>query len=100
RLPAAPGLRTVEAFLLPGALPALLDALRLVERLHRSIVVPRALSVRLRAPDARTRTVRRRPRRRRTVSSLLAPLRLVRLALRAFRSLGLRLARLGGAVLC
>ena len=40
------GLRVVEAFLLPGALPALLDPLRLVERLHARIVRPRTRRVR------------------------------------------------------
>ncbi len=52
RLAAASGLRVVEAFLLPGALPALLDPLRLVERLHARIVRLRTLRVRRQITDA------------------------------------------------
>src|SRR6266508_3099587 len=41
-----------EALFLPGALPALLDAFRLVERVHRRIVRPRTFVVRARRSDA------------------------------------------------
>jgi len=34
-LPRRIGIGVVETFLLPGALPALLDAVRLVERIHQ-----------------------------------------------------------------
>ncbi len=37
----ATGLGAVEAFVLPGALPALLDPLRVVQRLHQRMVSPR-----------------------------------------------------------
>src|SRR5216683_1160263 len=44
------GLRAVEALLLPGLLPALLDALRLVERIHHARAILASPRRRLREP--------------------------------------------------